>query len=135
MLGDDHRRDELETADPEQELDELDQGDEDEDLAALGGQAKEDGLVSSGESDDDSDQTSLEELLAQRAAKRSLDEFDEGAEILNMAPEPEPSVVDPLPRKLAPIRDRQEFVCKRCHLVKPRVQLSDAARWLCRDCV
>ncbi len=135
MLGDDQRHDELETADPEQEFEELDHSDEDADLESLGEEAKEDGLVTSGESDEDADQTSLEELLAQRAAKRSLDEFDEGAEILTMAPEPEPSVVDPLPRKLAPIRDRQEFVCKRCHLVKPRVQLSDEARWLCRDCV
>jgi hypothetical protein len=37
--------------------------------------------------------------------------------------------------RIPPVRDRQEFVCKSCHLVKPRVQLADTKRGLCRDCV
>jgi hypothetical protein len=43
--------------------------------------------------------------------------------------------VEPLPSVVVPIKDRQEFVCSNCHLVKARVQLADAARGLCRDCV
>jgi hypothetical protein len=37
--------------------------------------------------------------------------------------------------RVIPIKDRQEFVCARCRLVKPRVQLADPQRGLCRDCV
>jgi hypothetical protein len=42
---------------------------------------------------------------------------------------------EPLPTRVIPIRDREEFVCSRCHLVKAKVQLADAERMLCRDCV
>lgn len=42
---------------------------------------------------------------------------------------------EPLPSRVIPIRDRQEFVCSNCHLVKKRSQLADADKALCRDCV
>ena len=43
--------------------------------------------------------------------------------------------LEPLPARVIPLKDRQEFVCNRCRLVKARVQLADSERGLCRDCV
>lgn len=86
--------------------------------------------------EDDSDETSLDELLAQRAARRAPDESDDDVEdIMTLASEREPTMREPLPSRVIPIRDRQEFVCSNCHLVKKRSQLADADRALCRDCV
>lgn len=86
--------------------------------------------------DDDSDETSLDELLAQRAARRSPDEPDEDVEdIMTLSSEKDTPLREPLPTRVVPIRDREEFVCNRCHLVKKRVQLADADKGYCRDCV
>ena len=78
--------------------------------------------------DDAGPESSLDELLARRAAKAALEE-DGGADL--------PSLLDDEPGgfqvRAAPPK-RPEFVCSRCRLVKPRVQLSDATRSLCRDC-
>jgi hypothetical protein len=116
----------------EEELD--DEGeDEDED------NEDEDGQEAAGSTDDDeeSDETSLEDLLAKRAAARrgGEDSDEDVTEILGMSSEREPSTldVDPPPGKVTPIRS-DEFVCTRCYLVKPRVQLADPERGLCRDC-
>jgi hypothetical protein len=77
-----------------------------------------------------------EELLAQRAARRTPDETDEeGDDIMALTSEKEPATREPLPSRVIPIRDKQEFVCSRCHLVKARSQLADESRLLCRDCV
>ena len=84
---------------------------------------------------DESDQASLEELLAQRGTgKRGMDDSDDESDIMGFAREPAGPATERLPLKVAPVRDRQEFGCKSCHLVKPRVQLANADRWLCRDC-
>jgi hypothetical protein len=107
-----------------------DEDDDDEDLDEDAGDAV---AVSSTE-DDDSDETSLDELLAKRSAKRVSDDSEEDIMSLVGQDRDEP-VVEPLPVRAQPIRDRQEFVCSRCRLVKPKVQLADAARGLCRDCV
>ena len=86
--------------------------------------------------EDDSDETSLDELLAQRAARRAPDEADDETEdIMALSSEADAPIREPLPSRVIPIRDREEFVCNRCHLVKKRVQLADADRGLCRDCV
>lgn len=85
--------------------------------------------------DDDSDEASLDELLDQRSAsRRGSDEAEDDDDILGLSSavargEPAAAV------KASPIKDRAEFVCNRCHLLKAKVQLADPARGLCRDCV
>ncbi len=87
--------------------------------------------------EDEEDESSLEELLAQRAAaRRGTDEPDDDDDLMGLASEPETiPAIEPLPARVIPLKDRQEFVCNRCRLVKARVQLADAERGLCRDCV
>ena len=111
----------------EEELDDDElEGDDDEDLS-----------LAATDDEDEEDESSLEELLAQRAAaRRGTDESDEDEELLGLASEPEViPAIEPLPARVIPLKDRQEFVCNRCRLVKARVQLADAERGLCRDCV
>jgi hypothetical protein len=108
-----------EDADIDEEGSEEDAGEDDDALTAL--------------DDDESEQASLDELLAQRAAaRRGSDDPDDEVELIT-AYVPEPVHTVDRPAEVA-IRDRQEFVCNSCHLVKPRVQLADARRGLCRDC-
>jgi len=87
--------------------------------------------VASYEDDGDGPESSLDELLARRAANAAL-EGEEEARLADLG-----SLLDDgwaeRRVKAAPPK-RPEFVCARCRLVKPRVQLSDAARPLCRDC-
>ena len=87
--------------------------------------------------DDEGDESSLDELLAQRAAtRRGSDESEDDDDIMSLASEKEPDVIkEVIPARVIPVKDRQEFVCKRCHLVKLRAQLADEDRVLCRDCV
>lgn len=85
--------------------------------------------------EDGDEEASLEELLAQRAARRGGEEGEDETDIMSLAPEPEVAANEPLPTRVIPVKDRQEFVCNRCRLVKARVQLADEARGLCRDCV
>jgi Domain of unknown function (DUF4193) len=89
-----------------------------------------------GEDAEDAEEASLEELLSQRAAaRRGTDDSDDDDDIMALATEKDAVVLEPLPTTVIPIKDRKEFVCERCHLVKARVQLADAERGLCRDCV
>ena len=110
----------------ELEDDELEGDEDDEELA-----------LAATDDEDEEDESSLEELLAQRAAaRRGTDDSDEDEDLLGLASEPEAiPVIEPIPARVIPLKDRQEFVCNRCHLVKARVQLADAERGLCRDCV
>jgi hypothetical protein len=86
--------------------------------------------------EDESDPASLDELLAQRAAaRRGSDDSDDEAEIMSFASERDEPVLETLRTRTTPLQHRQEFVCNNCHLVKPRVQLADPGRGLCRDCV
>lgn len=74
-------------------------------------------------------ESSLDELLARRAAKAAEGEEDGLADLI--------SLLDDAPGGLqakTPPPTRSEFVCSRCRLVKLRVQLPDATRLLCRDC-
>ena len=91
------------------------------------------------ESDDavaeDSDSTSLEELLARRtAARQGTDDPDEVDDLIALSSEATRKD-SPTKSRVTPLRNREEFVCKRCFLLKPKVQLADSERMLCRDCV
>ena len=86
--------------------------------------------------EDEEDDASLDQLLSQRAAaRRTGDDAEDGDDIMALASEKEPrgTVEVPLSR-VVPVKDRQEFVCQRCYLVKARSQLTDADKMLCRDC-
>lgn len=89
--------------------------------------------------DDDSDSSDegLDELLTARPTpRRGREEPEEEEDIISaLVPDPDLVAVEPLPSVVVPIKDRQEFVCSNCHLVKARSQLADAERGLCRDCV
>jgi hypothetical protein len=114
-----------------EELEDLDDADLEEEPAA----GEEEDAGDDSESDEDSEQASLEELLAQRAAaRRGTEDADEDSDIMSLSSEAKARTEEPLTTKVAPVRARQEFVCARCHLVKPRVQLADPERGLCRDC-
>ena len=125
-----------EEQEPESELEE---GLEDDDLEEVDGDEDEvaTGLAMAVDDDEESDEASLEELLAQRAAgRRAAGEPDEDDDdIMALSSEREPTGAEVIRTKVIPLKDRQEFVCKRCHLVKARSQLADEERMLCRDCV
>jgi Domain of unknown function (DUF4193) len=120
-----------------QEMKDLDN--EDEEDASLDDDEDDASAAASGFTDDDEegDDSSLEQLLAQRsAARRASDEPEENEDLMALASEREPPLRgESLNPRLIPVKDRQEFVCKSCFLVKARSQLADAQRMLCRDCV
>ncbi|MDQ3766154.1 MAG: DUF4193 family protein [Actinomycetota bacterium] len=89
------------------------------------------------EGDEEDEETSLEVLVARRAASWSAGEEieDDPDELVQLLPQRPARAGDPAPRKVVAIRERREFVCNRCHLVKARSQLADHERGLCRDCV
>ena len=120
-----------------QEMKDLDN--EDEEDVSLDDDEDDESAAASGFTDDDEegDDSSLEQLLAQRsAARRAADEPEENEDLMALASEREPPLRgEALNPRLIPVKDRQEFVCKRCFLVKARSQLADAERMLCRDCV
>lgn len=93
-------------------------------------------LAMSSEDEDDEEDASLDQLLSQRAAgRRGSDDADDDDDIMALASEKEPTGTVEIPAsRLVPVKDRQEFVCARCHLVKARSQLADKDRMLCRDC-
>jgi Domain of unknown function (DUF4193) len=120
-----------------QEMKDLDN--EEEEDASLDDEEDDESAAASGFGDDDEegDDSSLEQLLAQRsAARRASDEPEENEDLMALASEREPPLRgEALNPRLIPVKDRQEFVCKHCFLVKARSQLADAERMLCRDCV
>jgi hypothetical protein len=119
--------DDEDEAPAEAEDDEDETGDEDDAPAAEG----EDDLVVS--LDDELQQASLEQPRDQRIPRRRLDP-DEDEDLLALVSDAEVAQGEAAPARVTPIESRQEFVCARCRLVKPRVQLADPARGLCRDC-
>lgn len=119
------------------EHDEIDNEEELEDDELEAAEDDEEVALAATDDEDEEDESSLEELLAQRAAaRRGTDESDDDDDIMGLASEPDviPSI-EPIPARVIPLKDRQEFVCSRCRLVKARVQLADSERGLCRDCV
>ena len=151
-LEDEEEQDEEEDLDDDavdeidDELDILGEDDlvEDDDEESVEVEEEEDEAVAVVEDEDDtddvvedSDSTSLEELLARRTASRSVSDDpdeDEDEDLLALSSEARRKASPPK-SKVTPIRNREEFVCKRCFLLKPKVQLADAERMLCRDCV
>lgn len=95
----------------------------------------EEAALQTDDEDEDSDEASLEELLAQRASsRRGADDVEEEDDIMALSSEKDTPAVTALPSKVIPIKDQQEFVCKSCYLVKARSQLADPERMYCRDC-
>ncbi|MBA2312919.1 MAG: DUF4193 family protein [Actinobacteria bacterium] len=84
--------------------------------------------------DDEEEQTSPAELAMRRPPAAAAADRDED-EIMSLVSDVDDPITDVIPTRVTPIKNGQEFVCARCHLVKPRVQLADAHRGLCRDCV
>jgi hypothetical protein len=82
--------------------------------------------------DDDSAETSLDEILTKKPEERPApDEEEDEESILSLGRDDR---VETLSVKVEPKKDT-EFVCKNCHLVKPiRSQLADKKRMFCRDC-
>lgn len=119
-----------ELGESEDELEDTEDTEDDEDEVAAG-------LALATDDDEEGDDASLEELLSQRASsRRAAGEADEDEDdLMSLSSEKEPTGAEAIRTKVIPIRDRKEFVCKRCHLVKARSQLADADRELCRDCV
>jgi hypothetical protein len=81
---------------------------------------------------EESDEASLEELLARKAARKE-DGADEAEDDTVLTLEPEERLGTSLPGKVTP-KQATEFVCKSCFLVKHQSQLADKKRTLCRDC-
>lgn len=110
--------------------DDLEDLEDDEDEVAAG-------LAMATDDEEETDEASLEELLSQRASgRRAAGDGDEDEDdIMSLSSEREPTGAEAIRTKVIPIKDRKEFVCKSCHLVKARSQLADAERELCRDCV
>ena len=79
------------------------------------------------------DETSLEEILAEKSKKRKEtgDATEEDESVLSL--EREDRVAGSLPGKVAP-KQATEFVCRRCFLVKHQSQLANKKRGLCKDC-
>ena len=95
----------------------------------------EEAALQTDDEDEDGDEASLEELLAQRASsRRGADDVEEEDDIMSLSSEKDTPAVTALPSKVIPIKDQQEFVCKSCYLVKARSQLADPERMYCRDC-
>jgi Domain of unknown function (DUF4193) len=113
----------------DEHVEEVDEPDE-EDL-----QDDSEAAASTDEEEDGDGSASLDELLAQRAAARRATDEEDDDEILALVSERDEPVRDSINTRVIPIKDRQEFVCKRCHLVKAKSQLTDPQRGLCRDCV
>jgi hypothetical protein len=125
------------TGSTEEEPEDLEDSEELEDLEDEDDDEVAAGLALTTDDDEESDDASLEELLSQRASSRrgGGDPEEDEDDIMSLASEREPTGAEVIRTKVIPIKDRKEFVCKRCHLVKARSQLADADRELCRDCV
>ena len=129
--------DDLDTEDPDtedpdedRELDdsELDDDDTDAELEA-------DSELEDDDDDDDDSDESLDAVLSQESPRRShLPDDPDDPDEIDFADQPDPITAE-LRTRAEPVKDAQEFVCARCHLVKSRSQLADTERRLCRDCV
>ena len=138
---------EFDDLEDDEELD-LEGLDEEDDLvAADDDEDEDDGGDEEGEEDDEEDEdvvpppsgregsepASLDEILAQKPdLRRALDDDDD---IMSVVSGNDDVVSEDLPSRIAPMRERQEFVCRSCFLVKSNSQLADKARQLCRECI
>jgi hypothetical protein len=137
---------ELELDDLDDEEMDLEDLDEEDDLLATDEDEEGEDADDEDEEDDEDDEdavtpssgregsepASLDQILAQKPdLRRALDDDD----IMSVVAGKDDVVSEDLPSRIAPMRERQEFVCKSCFLVKSRAQLADKARQLCRDCI
>jgi hypothetical protein len=98
--------------------------------------------------DDDEIELDLEDGVAAEAAEVEVESIEDGVAKREAATEeaaaddeddePVPAVAreersEPLAVKVVPVQ-ANEFICKRCFLVKNRSQLKDKKKGLCRDC-
>ena len=125
----------LEKPDQREEIDE----EEDDDLEEVEIDDPEEAeaeLAAASEDEDEDDDASLDQLLSQRAAgRRGGDDSDDDDDIMALASEKEPTgTAEVPPSRVIPVKDREEFVCQNCYLVKARSQLANADKMLCRDC-
>ncbi|MGH2747973.1 MAG: DUF4193 family protein [Actinomycetota bacterium] len=137
----DEEADELEALDDEDDQD-LDLEDLEDDLEDLDEDEDDDeGADEDEEADDEDDvggQESLEELLDQKPSPKrgaARPDSDEDTDIMALTSERDDRVGARLPSRVTPIKDKEEFVCRGCYLVKSKWQLADKERGLCRDCV
>lgn len=131
MSANPNEQDELEAIEPDEELEDAA---EDELVAEEEDEDGDDAEVA--EEDDEDGSTSLDALLAQRAAaRRGGDDPEDDDALMSLASEADEPVAESITTRVIPMKDRQEFVCNRCHLVKAKSQLADPQRGLCRDCV
>jgi hypothetical protein len=105
---------------------------EDEEFAGEVDEEDEDEETIDLEPDDEPAEASLDEILAKKPEERPAPEEEEDEDsILSLGREDR---IETLSVKVEPRREN-EFVCKKCYLVKPiRSQLADKKRMLCRDC-
>jgi Domain of unknown function (DUF4193) len=121
----------------EDDIEETEDNDDEEDLDDVDDDEDVEGALSLVDEEDDSVEESLDALRERRpsAVRRASDETEDDDDIMSLTSEKvDPSKI-PLPERVDPLKDQQEFVCSRCHLVKARSQLADKDRMLCRDCV
>lgn len=83
------------------------------------------------EEDEAQVETSLDELIAQKADRPAPVDEDEEDEVLLALTRDESR--ESLTTRVLPVQ-HNEFVCTSCYLVKHRSQLADQRRQLCRDC-
>jgi hypothetical protein len=83
------------------------------------------------EEDEGQVEASLEELIAKKADRPTItdDEDDDESLLATGRDEARESLTTKVLRVLL-----NAFVCQNCFLVKPRSQLADRRRTLCRDC-
>jgi Domain of unknown function (DUF4193) len=84
--------------------------------------------------DEEEETGSLDEMLASRSSVRRNPGTDYDEDI-SLASGHVEDLRGPVATKVIPVKQRQEFVCTRCRLVKAKSQLADPQRGLCRDCV
>ena len=105
--------------------------DEDEDLEDVDEETEEDEVPEVDDEEED-----VDELLAQRkAVRRGPEDDSDEDDVLALVSSTDEPILEALPAKVVPLRDRKEFICKSCYLVKAKSQLADPERMLCRDCV
>lgn len=124
------------------EADELQELDEDleDDLEDVEGEGEEEEINEDDDEDDEEagGQQSLEELLDQKPSPKrgaAPPDSDEDVDIMALSSERDDRIGARLPSRVMPIKDKEEFVCRGCYLVKSKSQLADKERGLCRDCV
>ncbi len=89
--------------------------------------------MASREDDESSVESSLDELLAKKAADPKLEDDEDDVLDLDVDIPADDSSLDPLAVKAVP-QQANEFTCRSCFLVKHRSQLANEKKLICTDC-